>query len=135
MPNQRSQITFEYNNIGVKCLIYREDAITKTHNGGLSDMHSERKIVWVYPSDNLDRCPVRLTQKYLSLCPKCDKKPNFYLQSHTKYTPSVWYCGQVVGQNSLAKVIQVLMKEAKIEGFFTNHSLQRQVELDYSMLV
>ena len=85
----------------------------------------KEKIVWVYPSDNLDRCPVRLTQKYLSLCPKYDKKPNFYLQSRTKYTLSVWYCGQVVGENSLVKVIQVLMKEAKIEGFFTNHSLQR----------
>ena len=43
MPNQRSEITFEYNSIGVKCLIYQEDTVTNTHYGGLSDMHSERK--------------------------------------------------------------------------------------------
>ena len=30
-----------------------------------------------------------------------------------------------MGQNSLGKVVQVLMKDAKIEGFFTNHSLRR----------
>lgn len=125
MPNESSQISFEYNSIGVKCLVYREDTVSKTHDGGLSDMRNERKIVWVYPSENVNRCPVRLTQKYLSLCPQYFKKPNFYLQSRVKYTPNVWYAGQVVGQNSIAKVIQELMKEAKIEGFFTNHSLRR----------
>ena len=63
MPEKRSQISFEYNSVGVKCMVYREDCISKTHNGGLTDMRNERKIVWVYPSENLDRCPVRLTQK------------------------------------------------------------------------
>ena len=125
MPNQVSQISFEYNSIGVKCLVYREDSVTKSHDGGLADMRNERKIVWVYPSENVNRCPVRLTQKYLSLCPQYQKKPNFYLQARQKFTPTVWYAGQVVGQNSLAKVVQELMKEAKIEGFFTNHSLRR----------
>ena len=59
MPDKRSSITFEYNSVGVKCMVYREDTISKTHNGGLADMRNERKIVWVYPSENLDRCPVR----------------------------------------------------------------------------
>ena len=125
MPDKQSQISFEYNSSGVKCLVYREDCVSKTHNGGLADMRNERKIVWVYPSENIDRCPVRLTQKYLSLCPDYKKKPIFYLQSRHKYTPSVWYSGQVVGENSIAKVVKELMKEAKIEGFFTNHSLRR----------
>ena len=88
LPNEKSQISFEYNSIGVKCLVYREDTVTKTHDGGLNDMQNERKIVWVYPSENVNRCPVRLTQKYLSLCPDYVKKPNFYLQSKQKYTPT-----------------------------------------------
>ena len=125
MPNQRSQISFEYNSFGVKCLVYREDSVTKSHDGGIADLRNERKIVWVYPSENRDRCPVRLTQKYLSSCPQYTKKPNFYLQSRVKFTPSVWYAGQVVGENTISKVVKELMKEAKIEGFFTNHSLRR----------
>ena len=107
-------------------MVYREDSITKTHDSGINDMRQERKIVWVYPSKNLQRCPVRLAQKYLSLCPNYIKKPNFYLQSRIKYVPKVWYAGQVVGENSIAKVVQELMKEAKIEGFFTNHYLRRR---------
>ena len=69
MPDKKSQISFEYNSSGVKCLVYHEDSVSKTQDGGLADMRNERKIVWVYPSENIDRCPVRLTQKYLSLCP------------------------------------------------------------------
>ena len=125
MPDKRSQISFEYNSLGDKCMVYREDCVSKTHNGGLADMRNERKIVWVCPSENPDRCPVRLMQKYLALCPQYTKKPNFYLQSRVKFTPSVWFAGQVVGENSIAKVVKELMKEAKIEGFFTNHSLRR----------
>ena len=125
MPSQRSQISFEYNDSGVQCLVYREDFVTKTHDGGINDHRQDRKVVWVYPSENAGRCPVRLTQKYLSLCPTYIKKPNFYLQSRVKFLPNVWYAGQVVGENSIAKVVQELMKEAKIEGFFTNHSLRR----------
>ena len=125
MPDKKSQIIFEYNSSGVKCLVYREDSVSKSHDGGLADMQNEHKIVWVYPSENIDRCPVRLTQKYLSLCPQYTKKPNFYLQSKQKYTPSIWYAGQVVGENSIAKVVKELMKEAKIDVFFTNHSLRR----------
>ena len=125
MPDRDSQISFENNDKGVRCLVYREDCVTKTHDGGLNDMNQERKIVWVYPSSNVSRYPVRLTSKYLSLCPNYTKKPNFYLQSLQKYTLSCWYGSQVVGQNTIAKVVQELMKEAKIEGFFTNHSLRR----------
>ena len=78
--------------------------------------------VWIYPRNNINRCPVRLTQKYLSLCPNYKRKSNFYLQSLQKPTPIQWYGEQVVGQNTLSKVIKKLMEEAGIEGFYTNHS-------------
>ena len=123
--SQTSHLSFEKDSNGIRCLVYREDCVTKTHDGGLKDMRSDHKIVWVHPNDNISRCPVRLTEKYLSLCPSYTKKSNFYLQSLQKFTPVCWYSGQVIGTNTISKVVQTIMKEAKIEGFFTNHSLRR----------
>ena len=59
LPTQSSQLKFERNSKGERCLVYREDFVTKTHHGGLNDMRKDRKIVWVYPSSNTNRCPVR----------------------------------------------------------------------------
>ena len=120
-----SQISFERNDKGVKCLVYREDMVTKSHDGGLNDMRRDRKIVWVYPSSDEWRCPVRLVEKYLSLCPPISKRSNFYLQSLQRPSPKRWYSNQVVGQNSIGKVVKEMMRAANIEGFFTNHSLRR----------
>ena len=36
-----SQILFELNAMGVKCLVYREDSVTKTNRGGLKDMEKK----------------------------------------------------------------------------------------------
>ena len=47
------------------------------------------------------------------------------MQSLQKPKPNKWYGNQVVGQNTLAKVVKGLMEEGGIEGFFTNHSLRR----------
>ena len=44
------QIQFENNSEGVRCLVYQEDLVTKTNDGGLKHMKKQRKIVWVYPS-------------------------------------------------------------------------------------
>ena len=51
------------------------------------------------------------------------KKLNFYLHSLERYTPTQWY--SMVGLNILKKTIQNLLKNAKLDGFFTNHSLRR----------
>ena len=126
MVDEPSQITFEADGSGVVCLVYREDTVSKTHDGGINDMRRERKIVRVYPSSDINRCPVRLTKKYLSLCPKnYTKKRNFYLKALSRKTPKQWYGHQVVGTQTLAKVVKDLMKIAEIDGFFTNHSLRR----------
>ena len=69
-----SQFSFEENSMGVRCLVYREDNVTKTNRGGLKDMRKERKIVWIKPSLNQKRCPVRLVEKYIKLLPKSGKK-------------------------------------------------------------
>ena len=125
MPHQKSQISVECNDNCKECLVYREDSTTKTHDSGLHDMHAERKIVWVYPSSDPSRCPVRLTKKYLSLCPPYFKKPNFYLRALDRPSPKQWYAGQVVGSQTLSKVIGKIMENGDFKGFFTNHSARR----------
>ena len=74
-------------------MVYREDTVTKTNDGGLRHMRKDRKIVWIFPSKNINRCPVRLIDKYMSLYPSVGKngKSNFYLRSLEKTNPAQWY--------------------------------------------
>ena len=124
-PVEGSQLMFEMSDNGLRCLVYREDTISKTHDGGLKDMRSDRKEVWVFPREEPELCCVRLVDKYLRLCPKYQKCTNFYLHSLAKPTPNQWYSEQVVGQNTLSKTVKRLFTEANIEGFYTNHSCRR----------
>ena len=126
VPGKRSQITFERNSRGVRCAVYREDACTKTYKGGLNDLRKERKEVWIHPNvQNPDRCPVMIIDKYVSLCPEYSKKENLYLQSLTNPTPACWYAKEVLGTNSIGKIIAKLMESAGYEGFYSGHSLRR----------
>ena len=68
-PGKPSQLSFQRDENGIRCLVYQEDTVTKTNTGGLAHMRKDRKIVWVQPSKNVLRCPVRLVDKYMSLCP------------------------------------------------------------------
>ena len=123
-----SQISFERASNGQRCLVYREDTVTKTNDGGLSNLKKERKIIWVYPSDNINRCPVRIVDKYMSLIPDVKpktKKYNFYLRSLEKPNPAQWYGEQVVGRHTLTKVVGKLLQKANLGGFYSNHSLRR----------
>ena len=125
MPTKPSQLQFQRDDCGVKCLVYREDFVTKSHDGGLKDRKNDRKEVWIYPNSDVNRCTVHLVEKYLSLCPLYYKKENFYLQCRMKPTPKLWFQEQVIGKNTISKVVKKLMKRANIEGFFTNYSLRR----------
>ena len=127
MPEKMSQLTFERDSNGVRCLVYREDQVTKTHDGGIRDMRRERKVVWIHPNlKNPEQCTVTLVDKYVSLCPiDFHKKANFYLQSRQKVSPCCWYQREVLGENSIGKVIGNLMESAGYTGFFSGHSLRR----------
>ena len=71
----KSQLSFVKNPKVLGCILYEEDSVTKTHDGGLHDMRRDRKIVWIYPNlGNPAHCPLRLIKKYLSLCPPLVKK-------------------------------------------------------------
>ena len=126
MPKKSSQLSFERNSNGTRCLVYREDQVTKTHDGGIKDMRRERKEVWIHPNlKNPDQCTVLLVDKYVSLClADFHKKANFYLQSRQKVSPCCWYQREVLGENSIGKVIGNLMASAGYDGFFSGHSLR-----------
>ena len=121
----KSQLSFKNNSIDVKCLVYREDRVTKTNRGGLCDMKKERKIVWIKPNKNVKRCPVRLVGKYLSLLPKKGSKPNLYLHSMKRPTPHCWYNTCPLGINKVRSAVSQMLKDAGLNGFFMNHSLCR----------
>ena len=120
-----SQFSFLPNEMGLKCLVYTEDSVTKTNKGGLKDMQKTRKVVWVKPNSDWRRCSVRIIEKYISLLPKEGMKPNFYLQSSRRPRPFCWYTMMPVGINTLRKVVGTILKDAGLGGFFTNHSLYR----------
>ena len=127
-PKKLSQLQFKCNSKGQCCVVYTEDSITKTNDGGLNSLRKDRKIVWIYPSVNPVRCPVRIIGKYMSLLPPVkseSSKHNFYLRPLEKPNPACWYSSQEVGLNTLRKTIGEIVKETKTEVFFTNHSLHR----------
>ena len=88
-------------------------------------MKKECKIVWIKPNSNIIRCPVQLIEKYVNLVPLEGVKPNFYLQSLKHPKPYCWYSTLPVGINSLCKVVSEMLKNAGLDGYFTNHSLCR----------
>ena len=72
------------------------------NDGGPNKLKCDRKVIWVYPIDNVNRSTVRLVDKYISLLPPLDpktKKSNFYLN------PAQWYGEQAVGCHTLAKTM------------------------------
>ena len=123
-----SQFSFQRNQKGQRCVVYTEDTVTKTNDGGLASLKKDRKVVWMYPSSDITRCPVRLFDKYISLCPEIrtgKQKTNFYLRSLDRPNPAQWYSNQVVGLNTLRQTVKQMLKSADLDGYFTNHSLRR----------
>ena len=59
-----SQLSFERSENNKRCLVYREDSVTKTNDGGIASLKKERKVVWIFPNEqNVNRCTVRLVDK------------------------------------------------------------------------
>ena len=114
------------------CPIYREDSVTKTNRGGLCDMKKECKVVWIKPNSNINRCPVRIIEKYIKLLPTTGVKPNLYLRSLKFTKPTVWYCETPLGINKVRSVVSEMLKDAGLDGYFTNHSPRRMPQHVYS---
>ena len=69
-PKRQSQITFFLDENRNRCIEYKEDHVTKTHDGGITDLNHDRKERIVHSlKENKDRCLVYMIDKYLGLCP------------------------------------------------------------------
>ena len=78
----------------------------------------------VYPSENFQRCPVRLFVKYTGLLPQTRSCGKLYLRPKLRKTPSIWFCDQPYGKNKAGATVKKLCEMAKVEGKFSNHSLR-----------
>ena len=66
----KSQFTLMYDDRGKLFFPYVKDIRLKTNKGGLKHRKVEPKSVDVYQITNVDRCPVRILNLYLSLLPR-----------------------------------------------------------------
>ena len=78
-PGFSCQINVEFDNNGKERLVYKEDPLQKTNQGGLIGKKTN-KIVYVYPSSNVRRCPVTLFKKYCRLLPPAKSCQKLYLR-------------------------------------------------------
>ena len=122
-PGCESQLNISVDNRGVECLVYKEDPLQKTNQGGLV-CKGRSKMVHVYPATDKTCCPVRIFKKYVALLPETKTCKKLYLRVRKKVTPKVWYCDQPYGLNKVKSTVKDICKEAGLEGKFTNHSLR-----------
>ena len=69
---------------------------------------------------------IPVVDKYVSLIPLMalnSNKKNFCLRSLEKPKPAQWYSVKSIDKHTLAKVVGKLLKDAKLDRFFSNHSL------------
>ena len=119
-----SQFVFKTDSSGIEFIRYTEDFGLKTHKGGLKYRKTDRKVVDMYPSSNVSRCPVAILSKYFSMLPKSDVCKALYLQPKKNFTPNCWYLDRPVGVNTLREVVKNVCIKASMDGFYTNHSLR-----------
>ena len=122
-PGFRSQIEFGKDLRGKFRMVFKEDPLQKTIQGGIGCKNS-RKVVYVYPASDTRRCPVRLVQKYLNLLPPPRTCQKLYLRPRVKFNAAVWYCDQPYGNHKVSSTIKDMCSKAGLVGKFTNHSLR-----------
>ena len=119
----KSQLKIVQRSNGDKFLQYTENT-SKTNQGGLKHRKVTRKVVNAYPNtENPDRCPVAIYEKYVSHMPSADHNA-FYLRPLQKPAGSNWFSKQPVGKQTLAKKVVSMCQTAGIAGHRTNHSLR-----------
>ena len=122
-PDINNQIIIETCGDGKQRLVYNEDALQKTNQGGLMAKNMTKRV-FVYEGSDRSRCPVRLYKKYINLLPQTRACGKLYLRPRVKCLPSVWYCDQPLGKNKVGLTVRSICNIAGIEGNFTNHSLR-----------
>ena len=119
-----SQFKFLYDSSGKLYFNFTEDLGLKTNKGGIKHRKVKAKNVDVYQTDNLERCPVRILLKYLSMLPNSRNCKCLYLQPRKKFTATSWFFDKPVGVNTLRDVVKDVCSKAGLFGYYTNHSLR-----------
>ena len=90
---------------------------TMTHNGESSNSRPFRPKMWSTP-ENLDHCPVRIFELYVSKRPSqmCEPQSPFYLSVNRNPCDIYWYKKQRMGTNTLGQIMPSLAKKANLEG-------------------
>lgn len=111
---------------GKRFILYQEDSRSKTNQGGIKGRKFTARTARIYESANVDRCPVRLFQKYTSLLPVNSKTNAFYKKEicERRQTPKQWYVDKPIGINGLRSVVKDMCSKVGLEGRYTNHSLR-----------
>ena len=122
-PPFQSQFKFMRDESGI-FIRYTEDIGLKCNKGGIKHKRVEPKEVDLFPIENSERCPVRLFLKYLSLLPVNRKCKSFYLQPKKKFNDQCYFLDRPAGENRLRDTIKEICKDAKLPGFYSNHSLR-----------
>ena len=122
-PPFDSQLQFMYDEGGI-FIRYTKDIGLKTNKGGIKHKRVEPKVVDLFPISNIDKCPVHIILKYLSLLPSDRKCKSFYLQPKCKYSSYCYYLDRAAGENRLRDTVKEVCKNANLPGFYSNHSLR-----------
>ena len=109
-PGFESQICVDVDTSGREVLVYTEDPLHKTNQGGLMSKQKS-KIVYVYGASNPENCPIRIFKKYVKLLPPPKSCRKLYLRVKPKPTPSVWYADQPFGVNKVSSAVKDICKK------------------------
>ena len=125
-PPFDSQLQFMHDEDGI-FIRYTEDIGLKTNKGGIKHKPIKPKVVDLFPISNIERCPVRIIMKYLSLLPHDRICKSFYLQPKKKYNAFCYYQNRPAGVKRLRDTVKDVCKKANLPGFYSNHSLRSTV--------
>lgn len=119
-----SNLSFHKDSEGYSYVQYQQH-VSKTNQGGLRHRKIEPHVARAYANTDSERCPVRILQLYMEKCPPEMLQKGFYLKplpEPRKAGP--WFCKVPIGIHTLEKMVCEIMKEANINGRYTNHSLR-----------
>ena len=114
---------------GNECLSYVDNAVTKTHQGGLKGLRRDPKVVRAFHSAGHDRCIVCIYTAYVAERPDgCDNA--LFLSPNRNWTPGKtggWFTKGPIGRHTLATLVSTAIATVAPEdsGRYTNQSLRK----------
>ena len=121
-PGFSPQINVEVDERGVERLVYCEDPLQKTNQGGLICKGMSKKV-FVYAASDPRRCPIRIYKKYIGLLPQSRNCRKLYLRVKKRIVPNNWYCDEPYGVNKIKSTVKDICSNIGVEGKFTNQNI------------